>query len=155
MTSDPSQSAARRMLNVEAEALISKIRAHPGLERFLLPPAFDSLMASLPSGFVVILNSSELGSHALLLSRTAGLAKSLAVAATVSSFDLKKARTRLPRDMESAEVIIEADEDMRAMKIAGRQVTTFEDVLKGMWISLVRPVLLALGLQVRAPRFSL
>jgi tetratricopeptide (TPR) repeat protein len=144
----------RRKLNEKAEALISKIRAYPGLERFLLPPTFDSLMASLPVGFVVILNSSRLGCRALLLNRATGLAKSLAVTTNISSFDLKIARTRLPRDMVSAELIPEVEEEIRGLKVAGKKVTTFEDMLQNMWLSLVRPVLLALGLKVGGPRFS-
>jgi hypothetical protein len=146
--------AARRMLNEKAEALISKIRTYPGLDRFLLPPAFDSLMASLPSGFVVVLNFSRLGCHALLLNGATGLAKSLVVAATSSGFDLKMIRTRLPRDMGSGTMDVKGDGGNRAMKAVDGKVTTFENTLQSMWVSLVRPVIIGLGLEVCAPAFS-
>jgi tetratricopeptide (TPR) repeat protein len=57
----------RRRLSNSAEALISEIRSRPGMGRFLLPPALSSLVQSLPEGFVVFLNVSELGYHALIL----------------------------------------------------------------------------------------
>jgi hypothetical protein len=59
----------RRRLNQEAEGIIAKIRRHAGLERFLMPPSFEGLMRSLPDGYVIVLNASHLGNHALLLNR--------------------------------------------------------------------------------------
>jgi tetratricopeptide (TPR) repeat protein len=117
----------RRKLNEEAEALITKIRTYPGLERFLLPPAFNSLLVSLPAGFVVILNSSRLGCHALLLNGATGVAKSLVVAAA-RGFN-----------------------GMRATNYSDDK--PLENTLRRLWVSLVRPVLVGLGLEVRLPRF--
>jgi hypothetical protein len=42
-------------LTTEAERIISKIRSHAGLERFMMPARFEGLMRALPRGFVVIL----------------------------------------------------------------------------------------------------
>jgi hypothetical protein len=58
---------SRRQQNLKAEALIVDIRARPGLERFLMPAAYDTLMQLLPAGYVVIVINSKLGYHALLL----------------------------------------------------------------------------------------
>jgi hypothetical protein len=50
---------SRRHLNEQAQSLIAKIRGYPGLNRFLLPSAFDAVFASLPDGFVIIVITSE------------------------------------------------------------------------------------------------
>jgi tetratricopeptide (TPR) repeat protein len=142
--------AARRVLNVQAEDLITKIRTYPSLDRFLLPPAFDSLIASLPEGFVVILNSSRLGSHALLLSRAAGLVKRLTISFDASDFDLMMARARLPRDIAAAAAMeVDDDDKMRViMGISRREVKGFENTLQSLWLTVVQPVLIGLGLKV-------
>jgi hypothetical protein len=67
----------RRRLSNSAEALILDIRSRPGMNRFLLPLAFSSLVQSLPKGFVVFLNVSELGHHALILSASEKSVQSL------------------------------------------------------------------------------
>jgi hypothetical protein len=88
----------QRRLNEEAEALISKIRNEPGLERFLLPPAFIALFSALPDGFVVIVNTSQLGHHALLLHRVTGIATSLELKPACTRFDTETLSAKLPRD---------------------------------------------------------
>jgi tetratricopeptide (TPR) repeat protein len=130
----------RRQLNEAVQALIIKIRGYPGLDRFLLPPAFDTLFSSLPDGFVVIMNVSQLGHHALLLNRATGLATSLALKLSRASFDSEKLRAQLPRDMASVSKY-DCENDTRAMRIAGIRTGCFEDVLSLLWTSAVQPVL--------------
>jgi hypothetical protein len=84
----------QRRLNEEAEALISKIRNEPGLERFLLPPAFIALFSALPDGFIVIVNTSKLGHHALLLHRVTGIATSLELKPACTGFDTETLSAR-------------------------------------------------------------
>jgi hypothetical protein len=130
----------RRQLNEEAEALITKIRTYPELERFLLPPAFNSLMASLPPGLVVILNSSNLGSHALLLNGATGLANILVVSDPASDSDIGIVR-------------FEKRLTGRAM-VSGKRAETLEDKLGRLWVLLVRPIFIRFGLMVGALFFS-
>jgi tetratricopeptide (TPR) repeat protein len=137
----------RRQLNEAVQALISKIRDYPDLDRFLLPPAFDALFGSLPDGFVVILNASKLGHHALLLNRSTALATSLALKPFQIGFDFAKLRAQLPRDMMSA-TERGSDGETRAMRIDSGRTRSFEDVLSLLWTSVVKPVLDALGLNV-------
>jgi tetratricopeptide (TPR) repeat protein len=138
----------RRQLNEAVQALISKIREYPGLDRFLLLPAFDALFGSLPDGFVVIVNASRLGHHALLLHRTTGLANSLALKPFRAGFDGASLGAQLPRDMASAP---ERDDDneTRAIRIKSGKIRCFEDVLSLLWTSVVQPIFNALGLNVR------
>jgi tetratricopeptide (TPR) repeat protein len=137
----------RRQLNEAVQALITKIRGYPGLDRFLLPPAFDTLFSSLPDGFVVIMNASHLGHHALLLHRATGLATSLALKLSGTNFDSAKLRDQVPRDMASGSEH-NFENDSRAMRIAGIKTRCFEDVLSVLWTSAVQPVLEELRLNV-------
>jgi hypothetical protein len=135
----------RRQLNDEAEALIFKIRGYPGLDRFLLPPPFNALLSALPCGFVVIVNASYLGYHALLLHRVTGLATSLALkplAAKINSADLQ---FHLPRDMGSNDTL-----EIRAMRKDSGRSGSFLDLLSTLWTSVVQPIISQLGLQVRS-----
>jgi hypothetical protein len=88
----------RRHLNDQAQSLIAKIRGYPGLNRFLLPSAFDAVFRSLPDGFVVIVNTSDVAHHALLLHRPTGLATSVGLNCPHTGFDSASLRARLPRD---------------------------------------------------------
>jgi tetratricopeptide (TPR) repeat protein len=138
----------RRQLNEAVQALISKIRGYSGLDRFLLPPAFDILFGSLPDGFVVIVNVSRLGHHALLLHRATGLETSLALKQFDTGFDCAQLREKLPRNMV-LDHGHDSEDEARAMNISsGRKRPDFEDVLSRLWISIVHPIVDALGLHV-------
>jgi tetratricopeptide (TPR) repeat protein len=137
----------RRQLNEVVQALITKIRGYPGLDRFLLPHAFDSIFSSLPDGYVVIVNASKLGHHALLLHRATGLATSLALTLFRTSFDCAKLRNQLPRDMRSVNEQGSEDETRAMRKDEGR-ARCFDAVLSLLWTSVVQPVLDELRLSV-------
>jgi hypothetical protein len=51
----------RRQLNESVQALILKIRGYPGLDRFLLPPAFDSLFSAEECPSLVITSFFSVG----------------------------------------------------------------------------------------------
>jgi hypothetical protein len=137
----------RRQLNEQAEALILKVRGYTGLDRFLLPPTFDDLVSALPDGFVVIINASKLGHHALLLHRTRRLATSLTLQPPPSGFNSAALSAHLPRDMG----LDTREGDTRAMRMIKCRSgsSSFLDVLTVTWTSIVRPVITQLGLQVR------
>jgi tetratricopeptide (TPR) repeat protein len=139
---------ARRQLNQQAEALIAKIRKHPGLDRFLLPASFDGLLAALPDGYVVILNASKLGRHALLLHRSTGVAASLELNPPHTGYDSTFVKAGLPRDLSRDATPLDGHEK-RAMRLDGGHQSSLEDVLALLWTSIVLPVLRELGLQVR------
>jgi tetratricopeptide (TPR) repeat protein len=148
----PDQSAAqrdhdmerRRQLNEEAEAVILKIRGYAGLDRFLLPPAFDALVGALPDGFVVIVNASKLGYHALLLHRNIGTAQSLALQPPSTGFDSVALRSHVPRDLG----FDMREEGYRAMRKDSGQGGSFMNVLTVLWTTIVHPVITQLGIQV-------
>jgi hypothetical protein len=135
----------RRHLNEQAQSLIAKIRGYPGLNRFLLPSAFDTVFASLPDGFVVIVNTSEVAHHALLLHRPTGLATSVGLDFHHTGFDSASLRAKLPRDGGP-----EFDaENSRAMRLSSGEEDSLHYVLRLLWTSIVWPVIDRLGLKVR------
>jgi hypothetical protein len=136
----------RRHVNEQAQSLIAKIRGYPGLNRFLLPSAFDVVFASLPDGFVVIVNTSDVAHHALILHRLTGLATSLDMDLPRARFEPASLREKLPRD---ATAMHGQDRDFsRAMRIDKGVGDSFEYVLALLWTSIVWPVINRLGLEV-------
>jgi hypothetical protein len=137
----------RRQLNEAVQALIARIRGYPGLDRFLLAPVFDVLLSSLPDGFVVIVNTSKLGCHALLLQRDTGFSKSLELKPFHTRIDCAKLRAKLPRDTVSA-LESTGENDTRAMRLNNGRAADLEDALYLLWTSIVLPIVEALGLLV-------
>jgi tetratricopeptide (TPR) repeat protein len=150
-TSDPSAAqrerelGRRRHLNEQAQSLIAKIRGYPGLNRFLLPSAFDAVFASLPDGFVVIVNSADLAQHTLLLHRPSGLATSVGLEFPHTGFDSASLKAKLPRDGASTFDV----GSPRAMRLSSGETDSLDYVLRILWTSIVWPVINRLGLKVR------
>jgi tetratricopeptide (TPR) repeat protein len=142
---------SQRQLNEAVEIVISRIRTYPGLGRFLMPASFDTLFGTLPNGFVVVVNTSKLGQHALLLNRAAGLADTLELKTTHAGFDLANLRTRMPRDMSP---VMQEERhgrpNFRAMRLDSGQAGTFEQVLTLLWTNVAYPVVHKLRLKVSA-----
>jgi tetratricopeptide (TPR) repeat protein len=135
----------RRHLNEQAQSLIAKIRGYPGLNRFLLPSAFDAVFASLPDGFVAIVNCSDVAHHALLLHRPTGLATSVGLVFPHTGFDSASLKAKLPRDAASKVDV----ESSRAMRLSSGEEDSLDYVLRLLWTSIVWPVIDRLGLKVR------
>jgi tetratricopeptide (TPR) repeat protein len=134
----------RRQLNEEAEAVILKIRGYAGLGRFLMPPAFDTLVGALPDGLVVLVNASKLGYHALLLHRNISVAQGLKLQPPPIGFDSAALRSHLPRDLG----LDMREGDQRAMRKDRGQGGSFMNVLTVLWTTVVQPVFTQLGIQV-------
>jgi tetratricopeptide (TPR) repeat protein len=141
----------RRLLNEQAEHLIAQLRTRPGLERFLMPPAFDRLIQSLPEGFVVVLISSALGYHALILNGGAGTAISLKLQPPHGGFLSPRVKSTLPRGLpavesenKDADVLMES----RGLFVSRRQQSGLESTLNDLWSSIVKPIINTLALKV-------
>jgi tetratricopeptide (TPR) repeat protein len=135
----------RRHLNEQAQSLIVKIRGYPGLNRFLLPSAFDAVFASLPDGFVVIVNTSDVAHHALLFHRPTGLATTVGLDFPHTGFDSASLKAKLPRDGASTFDV----DNSRAMRLSSGEEDSLIYVLRLLWTSIVWPVINRLGLKVR------
>jgi tetratricopeptide (TPR) repeat protein len=152
----------RRKLSEAAEALIENIRSRPGMERFLLPPAFMSLMQSLPEGFIVFLNVSELGHHALVLNGVTRSAHSLPLMLPARLVDRKRKSykqrlfmARADNDgifQEESKQIATSSEEEAQLRANVRERATFEDSLADLWVFIVKPVIIdMLQLKVCTP----
>jgi hypothetical protein len=135
---------SRRHLNEQAQSLIAKIRGYSGLNRFLLPSAFDAIFASLPDGFVVIVNASEVAHHALLLHRPTGLATSVGLNFPHTGFDSTSLKAKLPRDGASTFDV----DSSRAMRLSSGETDSLDYVLGLLWTSIAWPVINRLSLKV-------
>jgi tetratricopeptide (TPR) repeat protein len=140
----------RRRLSNAAESLIADIRSRPGMSRFLLPPAFSSLVQSLPeSGFVVVLVASDLGHRALVLNRAQGVAVSLEIVPPEGGFFTEAVRVSLPRDggpdTEDKNVIRLMGTSGRAKRMPKEPL---DQTLAQLWTLIVKPVVDKLNLQV-------
>jgi hypothetical protein len=135
---------SRRHLNDQVQSLIAKIRGYPGFNRFLLPSPFDALFASLPDGFVVIVNTSEVAHHALLLHRPTGLVTSVGLDFRHTGFDSDSLKANLPRDGGSTFDV----ESSRAMRLSSGETDSLDYVLRLLWTSIVWPIINRLGLEV-------
>jgi tetratricopeptide (TPR) repeat protein len=140
----------RRRLSNAAESLIADIRSRPGMSRFLLPPAFSSLLQSLPeSGFVVVLIASDLGHRALVLNRAQGVVASLGMVPPKGGFFSEAVRVSLPRDGGPH---TEDKNIFRPMGISGRAKPmpkeSLDQTLAQLWTLIVKPVVDKLNLRV-------
>jgi tetratricopeptide (TPR) repeat protein len=137
----------QRQLNVQVEALIAQIRSHSGLHRFLMPAAFDTLLQTLPEGFVIIVNASPLGCHALLLGRDGSVPEIQELHIPRSlGLDSSSIRAALPRDAN--DTAHSAVTDNRAMRLSKVGPQGLEDLLATLWTTVVSPIVHTLGLQV-------
>jgi hypothetical protein len=149
----------RRRLSKVAESLIDSIRSRPGFTRFLLPPAFSTLLQSLPEkGFVVMLVASSLGYHALVLSRAETQVKHVRLATPPGGTFSQAFRAVLPRDgdqeLSPANEIHVARTLGVSRRIHKKPRDPFDMMLEQLWMLIVKPVVDLLNLKVclgRAP----
>jgi hypothetical protein len=136
-------SEMRRRLNVQAEALILEIRTYPALDRFLLPPVFQTLIDALPDAFVVVVNASKLRYHGLICNGAAGLAKSIELRLPRVGLNSADLRAKLPRVVHPLSLT-------RGMRLDSGSSGSLQSVLSLLWSSIVQPIISQLCLQVRA-----
>lgn len=147
-------------LSKEWESLLSTVRSIPGFASFLQPSRCSDLMRRLPpSGSVVIINVNEDRCDAIVL--LSGSKAPLHI--PLPSFSLEKAskyRHALNVQLQSKgirmrEVEVETDghQSERALKRwnkTGPSSFAVRNVLRGLWIEVVKPILDLLGYSVSA-----
>jgi hypothetical protein len=111
-----------------------------------MPAGFDSLFQSLPDLSVVVLNASQTGCHALVMSKVSRLATSLELVLFQDLLQLVVMKMALPGDMSNA---YEQLEETRAMNMQPRgKSTSTESAHTSLWVAVVKPVVQALQLKV-------
>ncbi|EIN05240.1 hypothetical protein PUNSTDRAFT_137923 [Punctularia strigosozonata HHB-11173 SS5] len=137
--------ARRRGQIEEFNVLLNQVRKLPGLDRFLLHDEFTTLRKASERGPVVVLVSSALGCHAILLKQR-GDCVSIPIEHLPDTW-LAHSGT------EWRSIIVEARAEMRdcrkmeKSKITKTRRAGAEEILRQLWIEVVRPVIKALGLE--------
>jgi hypothetical protein len=108
--------------------------------------------------FVVILVTSELGHHALALSRAGAQAQSIQVVPPEGGFFSKAVREALPRDGDPA---LTSLEDVNVSRMLGISKKTskkpqerLDEILAQLWTSILKPVIDVLKLKVCSGQLS-
>jgi tetratricopeptide (TPR) repeat protein len=131
--------ADRRNLARHWDTLIAQVRKLAGFERFLMPVQFADLQAAAAEGPIVIVNTSPLGCHALVVTST-GDPGVTAVALPGLSHEetVDQANTLLSLQRRANDIgrpFLEREADRHAVF----------DVLEWLWRTIAAPVLDALG----------
>jgi tetratricopeptide (TPR) repeat protein len=126
----------RRQLNNKADRLIEEIRHRPGFERFLRNPQYEQLAEVASNGYVVALIANEPVYFAILIQ-----AGKDPQPVSLPSVDGKTLR-RLTELTSGSGMRDLADERVTKQRIHPRVP------LEQIWVTIVKPVLLHLGLQV-------
>lgn len=117
----------QRTLAREWDTLVAQVRALPGRQDFLRAPSFDDLRCAARQGPVVVLNTSVMGCHALVITADAADARVIDLPALTHADVLRRAEELLAAT--SAE-----DDDF-----------DLADTLAWLWGAVAAPVLAALG----------
>jgi tetratricopeptide (TPR) repeat protein len=127
----------RRQLNEQADHLIDKIRGRSGFERFLRIPQYEQLAQAASNGIVVALIANEPNYFAIIVRAGEG-----PQSVSLPSVDREKLR-RLIELTSGSGMRNMADRGLAKERVPPRVP------LERMWRTIVQPVLLHLGLQVR------
>jgi tetratricopeptide (TPR) repeat protein len=151
---------ARRQAE-RVRTLIARVRAMPGLERFMLGPSYDMLTRASGGSIMVILSVDSQTGRALIISSTSSTPTHLLLpgvtAKTIKEMSLRfrsaDANARAKTGFAHGEALDEAasEDDLHQQRglfgVSGR-VSPAERVLAKLWKEVVSPIAKSLGLQV-------
>jgi hypothetical protein len=137
----------------QLQQLLKDIRASPGLERYMRGPSYSDLMQVASSHPVIIVAASDTACHALVLSSASGPPAHLVLNKIVSS-DLEV----LGHDIRGLDLnvralsglAVTADERGASENRQSEdpEVRTLHEALRRLWVDIVKPILVCLGLEV-------
>lgn len=147
-----------RRLSERAEDILEEIRSIPGLERFLIGPSFDEIRQLSMENYVVVLVFHEhvCQSHETMCEAIAlapGVPEPIRIPLSEVSYQLL---IEVSACLEGANAnyrsALEGGDSDRAMKMFAPSqrgpVRIAHKVLRDLWLSVVQPILVSLGLQV-------
>jgi tetratricopeptide (TPR) repeat protein len=141
------ETAQRRQQSEEFNRLVDQVRCLPDMERFLLHDEYAKLAKAADKGPVVVLVSSALSCHAIVVKSVDEIISIPLTSITESSLDefgnvwhteVTRARAMVKENRK----MIKIGKSVRSMS------TKAEDILERLWSSVVYPVLSKLGLEV-------
>jgi tetratricopeptide (TPR) repeat protein len=142
------EAALRRQQSEEFNSLADRIRCLPGMERFLLNDEYATLASAADRGSVVVLVSSALGCHAIVV-KSADEIYSIPLESMTKSW-LEESGNVWRTGVTRARSAACNDRKMVKMGKTSRSMSTMtEAILEHLWTYVVYPVLSKLCLEVR------
>jgi tetratricopeptide (TPR) repeat protein len=141
------EAARRRQQSDQFNSLVEQVRTLPGLERFLLHDQYSTLGKAAERGPVVVLISSPLACHAVVL-QPLGQAIGIHLDKIAESWLNDKSAIWQSAVTEARSVL---EDDRKLVKKAPRASDSrAKDILRSLWTDVVWPVFERLGLEVRS-----
>jgi tetratricopeptide (TPR) repeat protein len=140
--------AQRRRDSEEFNSLVDQVRCLPGRERFMLPDEYSTLKCVAKKGPVVVLVSSTLACHAMILmpSRKASV---IPLEAITDKWLVKSASVWRSTVIEARLTLREGRKLVKTKKGLESSYTQAEHILRLLWVNVVFPVIKTLQIEVR------
>ena len=135
----------RRAAAEHLEALLLRIRALPGHEKFLLPPSEGQLLQLAAFGPVVVLNSSFMAKRADAIVITTESIRSIYLDEATKREFYKPSREAIDAGPEAEEFALETDVLKGGLRTRAKRNVTMGHVLEYAWKTFIKPVCAFLG----------
>jgi hypothetical protein len=136
--------AQRRRESEEFNSLIEQVRCLPGLERFMLPDEYSTLKVVAEKGPVVILVSSTLACHAIILKSSGDLA-SIPLEGITDKWLVESASVWRSTATEARSAVRDG---RKLVKSKTNPDSVSVRILRLLWVNVIWPIFEALGFRV-------
>jgi tetratricopeptide (TPR) repeat protein len=139
--------AQRRKESEEFNLLVGEVRRLSGLDRFMLPDEYSTLVKVAEKGPVVVLVSSSLACHAVVL-EPSGKTTSIPLEAITDNLIVKSASVWRSTVIESRSAMRDGRKLIKSKKHPNSAYLQAEQILRLLWVNVVWPVIETLGVKV-------
>jgi hypothetical protein len=139
--------ARRRQQSEEFNSLVDRIRCLPGMERFLLHDEYATLAKAAARGPVVVLVSSTLACHAIIVKPTDEVISVPLNSITESWLD-DSGGIWLTEAIKARSAVRDSRKMVKTAQSSKSMGMKAEDILERLWTGVIFPVLSKLGLEV-------
>jgi hypothetical protein len=136
----------RRKQSGEFNALLEEVRSLPGLKRFLLHDQYPALAKAAKIGPVVVLVSSMLASHAIIM-RPSGEAIDIPLDSVADTWLLESSSVWRSAVTEARSIVRDGRKMVKAKSRMSPRLK-IDEILRDLWVRVVKPVLVNLGIEV-------
>jgi tetratricopeptide (TPR) repeat protein len=142
------QIVQRRKQSDEFNLIVEKVRRLPGLERFMLPDQYLTLKGVAERGPVVVLVSSTLACHAIIL-KSSEAATRIPLKAVTDKWLVESSSVWRSTVLEARSELRNERKLVKTKKVLNSAYTRAERILRLLWIDVVFPIIRALQIEVR------
>jgi hypothetical protein len=141
------ETAQRRQQSEEFNSLVDRIRCLPGMDRFLLHDEYATLTKAADRGPVVVLVSSALACHAIVV-KSADETISIPLDSITESWLDESSNVWRTEVIKARSAVRDSRKMVKTGKSSRSMHTKAEDILERLWTCVVNPVISKLGLEV-------